>query len=254
MLENQKFAYDIKSLTVEALQHIKKGQYITFGAYEQDNNTLNGKEAIEWLVLDVKDGKALVISKYALDYQQYDTHYGGGLWNICSLRKWLNNDFINTAFSAEEKAMIPIVEVSADRNRIYHTNAGKATQDQVFLLSIKEVNQYFGSDSERQCESTDYAIESGARQSEGTNYQVLSEVNCKLPAKDFWWWMRRPGYFKSYIARVNNNDCWWWLRTPGYTQNRAALVKNNGDIAAFGFGFEKTIAAVRPALWINLNL
>jgi len=59
---------NIKPLTFDALRNIKKGQYITFGAYEQDNNTLNGKGTIEWLVLEVKNGKALVISKYALDY------------------------------------------------------------------------------------------------------------------------------------------------------------------------------------------
>lgn len=45
----------------------KVGHYVSFGKYEQDNNTSNGKEKIEWLVLEVKDGKALVISKYALD-------------------------------------------------------------------------------------------------------------------------------------------------------------------------------------------
>ena len=57
--------------TKEQLKNIKVGSYINFGAYEQDNNTSNGKEDVEWLVLEVKDGKALVISKYALDCKQY---------------------------------------------------------------------------------------------------------------------------------------------------------------------------------------
>ena len=39
------------------------GDLITFGTYEQDNNPDNGPEPIEWVVLDVKDHKALVISK-----------------------------------------------------------------------------------------------------------------------------------------------------------------------------------------------
>ena len=39
------------------------GDVITFGTYEQDNNPDNGPEPNEWVVLDVKDRKALVISK-----------------------------------------------------------------------------------------------------------------------------------------------------------------------------------------------
>lgn len=81
----------------------KVGHYVSFGKYEQDNNTSNGKEKIEWLVLEVKDGKALVISKYALDCKPYNTSSTNVTWETCSLRNWLNNDFINSAFSATEK-------------------------------------------------------------------------------------------------------------------------------------------------------
>ena len=73
----------------------KVGHYVSFGKYEQDNNTSNGKEKIEWLVLEVKDGKALVISKYALDCKPYNTSSTNVTWETCSLRNWLNNDFIN---------------------------------------------------------------------------------------------------------------------------------------------------------------
>ena len=44
--------------------------------------------------------------------------------------------------------MIPIVTVSADENPEYSTNPGKATQDQVFLLSLKETKKYFASGEE----------------------------------------------------------------------------------------------------------
>ena len=37
------------------IKNIKVGDTYTFGAYEQDHSTSNGKEAIEWTVLD-KDG------------------------------------------------------------------------------------------------------------------------------------------------------------------------------------------------------
>ena len=37
------------------------GEYVTFGHYEQDNNLENGKEPIEWKVLDKKDGRVLLL-------------------------------------------------------------------------------------------------------------------------------------------------------------------------------------------------
>ena len=201
---------------VEKLKIAKAGDYVFFGAYEQDNNTSNGKEDVEWLVLEVKDGKALVISKYALDCKPYNTSYTDVTWETCTLRKWLSNDFLGSAFSTEEKAMIPTVAVSADKNPDYSTNPGNATQDQVFLLSITEFNKYFSSDSARQCKPTDYAVANGAWESDSGN-------------------------------------CWWWLRSPGLTQNGAANVNNDGDVSELGNHVDYDDRAVRPALWIDLN-
>lgn len=198
------------------LKVAKAGDYVFFGAYEQDNNTSNGKEDVEWLVLEVKDGKALVVSKYALDCKQYNTSNTDVTWETCTLRKWLNNDFINAAFSSYEKAMIPTVTVSADKNPDYSTNPGNATQDQVFLLSITEANKYFNSNGARQCVPTDYAVANGTRES-------------------------------------NSGNCWWWLRSPGYDLNNAADVCIGGGVYERGNGVGSGDGAVRPALWIDLN-
>ncbi len=199
------------------LKNAKVGDYVIFGVYEQDNNASNGKEEIEWLVLDVQDGKALVISKYALDCQQYNTSYTIVTWETCILRNWLNNDFINTAFSDAQRARIPTVTVSADKNPEYSTNPGNATQDKVFLLSITEANKYFSFDSARQCEATAYAEAQGA-----------------------------------YVSSSNGN-CWWWLRSPGNYQYCAAYVYYVGDVYEHGVSVRSSNTAVRPALWIDLE-
>ena len=203
--------------TIEKLKVAKAGDYVFFGAYEQDNNTFNGKEDIEWLVLEVKDGKMLVISKYALDCKPYNTRYAGITWETCTLRKWLNNDFFNTAFSVEEKAMIPAITVSADGNPSYSTNPGIATQDQVFLLSITEANKYFSSDSARQYKPSDYAVANGV-----------------------------------YVHNSNGN-CGWWLRSPGSNQNFAAGVNVGGVVLVSGRSVDYHNVGVRPALWIDLS-
>ncbi len=201
---------------VEKLKVAEVGDYVFFGAYEQDNNTANGKEDIEWLVLDKKDGKALVISKYALDCKQYNTSYTDVTWETCSLRKWLNSTFINAAFTDAEKSLISTVTLSAE-NPVYYTNPGNATQDKVFLLSITEANKYFSSDSSRQCKATAYAEAQGA-------------------------------YVSNY-SRI----CWWWLRSPGDYHNTATSVLQSGDVKEYGYGVDYSITAVRPALWIDLN-
>ena len=213
-------AEKLQSIKPLLLAKAKPGDTVLFGEYEQDKDISNGKEDISWLVLEVKDGKALVVSKYALDCKQYNTSNTDVTWETCTLRKWLNNDFINAAFSSYEKAMIPTVTVSADENPDYSTNPGNATQDQVFLLSITEANKYFGSDSARQCKPTDYAFANGA-------------------------------YFNSV-----NGNCWWWLRSPGVTQysaHSAAYVHSSGGVYESGSDVDIGTSAVRPAMWISIK-
>ena len=205
------------------IKNIKVGDTYTFGAYEQDNSTSNGKEAIEWTVLD-KDGMSLLlISKQALDCQQYNTSYTDVTWESCSLRKWMNGTFLNKAFNAEEQAQIQNTTVSADKNPEYNTNPGNATTDKVFLLSINEVEKYFNSDEARKCAPTAYAKAQGAYTSD------------------------------SYKTASGAATCWWWLRSPGFDQAYAAGVNLGGSVNYTGNRVHTDNDAVRPALWINLD-
>ena len=207
----------IKPQYYEALlANAHPGSSVFFGSYEQDNHTTNGKEDIEWLVLAKEDDRILVISWYALDCQQYNTKYTDVTWETCSLRKWLNGTFLNAAFSKAEQAMIPTVTVSADKKPDYSTSPGSSTKDQIFLLSIPEVNQYFSNDAERQCKPTAYAEAHGC-----------------------------------YVNSSNGN-CWWWLRSPGY-DSAARRVNLGGSVTSGGGGVDLGDVAVRPALWINLE-
>lgn len=201
----------------KGLKNAKVGDCITFGTYEQDNNLDNGKEEIEWIVLKVQDGKAFVISKKALDCKQYNTSLADVTWETCTLRQWLNSEFMDAAFTGEEKEKIPTVEVPADQNPLYATHSGKATRDKVYLLSIDEVNQYYADDSERMCEPTDYAVAMGA-----------------------------------YVHKTNGN-CWWSLRTSGELQNKGAGVRSGGDVSEHGSPVDYTNTAVRPVMWIEIE-
>ena len=108
------------------------GDIVTFGNYEQDNNTANGKEPIEWIILDKReDGSLVLMSKYALDSKQYNTQDTSVTWETCTLRKWLNEDFYNAAFSTQEQAKIVPVTIENEDNPDYGTTGGKATQDSI---------------------------------------------------------------------------------------------------------------------------
>ena len=201
------------------------GKTIYFGAYEQDNDTTNGKESIEWLVLEREDDRILVISNYALDCKPYNTTRTDVTWETCSLRRWLNGTFLNAAFSAKELAMIPIVTVNAEKNPEYKTNPGNDTLDRVYLLSIKEANKYFSSDEAKGCQDTPYCYAQGAK-----------------------------SYAQSKKTVMN-----WWLRSPGSETYKAAIVGkygygvNNYGAYVNGTGEGNGDIAVRPVIWISLE-
>ena len=186
---------------------------VSFGEYEQDGNVLNGKEPIEWIVLDEQDDKKLVISKYGLEYPRYNEEYTAVTWETCSLRTWLNKTFLNAAFSEEEQAGILWTTVTPDENPDYSTFAGNATYDRVFLLSIDEVNRYF---------SSDYA-----KRGKATNSAKNGESGTK--------------------------KCRWWLRTPGHDSTYVAVVEFDGTLEKSGHVVNNSIVAVRPAMWIDSN-
>lgn len=206
----------------EVLKAANVGDTIKFGKYEQDNNLSNGKEDIEWNVLAKEDNRALLISKYALDCKQYNSTKTDVTWETCSVRKWLNETFIDSAFDGAEKSIVKKTKVLAEKNPYYSTDPGNATTDKVFLLSINEANKYFGSDEDRKCIPTEYAKANGAYTS--------------------------SGYTKNGVP-----TCGWWLRSPGDDQGRAANVSDYGSVNYLGMRVDYGDGCVRPALWINLD-
>lgn len=208
---NQRYARETKNLKTANV-----GDIINFGAYEQDNIKINGKEEIKWQVLAKEDNKLFLISTKALDCQIYNDSYIDVTWETCSLRSWLNGTFLNAAFSKKEQALIQNTTVSADKNPEYDTDPGNETYDKVFLLSITEAEKYFATDASRQCEQTAYAVVNGANGSSGSN-------------------------------------CLWWLRSPGNYRNYPSYVYNDGEVYYYGTIVDNDNLCVRPAMWINID-
>lgn len=192
----------------------------TFGSYEQDGDSSNGKEPIEWLVLDRDGDRVLLISKYALDYQSFMPFYEPMTepytWESCSLRRWLNGTFLNAAFSADEQQRLLTTTVITSPGSLHRENGPVTTEDRVFLLSNTEVYAYFASEAATAAEYTAYAL-----------------------SENPW-----PGN----AATPGPAD--WWLRTTdGYDHPDGVYA--DGRVGEGARAYEGEY--VRPAIWITVD-
>ena len=213
-------------------------------SYQDDNGyTVNNiyyfkYEPLKWRVLDPETG--IVLSKSIIDSQAYsNTIYENGTdaygytayWNnasytkyandyaTSSIRKWLNEDFYNTAFTSSQKQNI--LPTTLD-NSAYSTDYSKydsvSTTDNVFLLSYSEAqNTSYG--------FTDNTSSTETRKAVGTDY---------AKAQGLW------------VYSSNKCSC-WRLRSAGSNYDYACRVSLGGDVSGSD-SVDHTNGGVRPAM------
>ena len=192
------------------------GSVVYFGRYEQDNNYNNGSEPIQWRVLDIRNGKALLLSVYGLETMAYHYQSQSMTWENCSLRQYLNSNFYNGVFNDQERPFIAESYLSNNSSSHYGTYGGNATYDHVFLLSIDELRYYFPSEGSRKMQPTALARSHGA------------------------------------YGTADRNCAWWWLRSPGQATNCASSVNSIGVLLDTGPVVSDVTGAIRPAIWVNM--
>ncbi|MDO4620173.1 MAG: DUF6273 domain-containing protein [Lachnospiraceae bacterium] len=192
-------------------------QVVTFGSYEQNNDPADGSEPIEWYVLDRTGDSALLLSKNCLDYMVYHDVFTYVTWETCSLRQWMNSEFLNAAFSDAEQAYIIPTELVTKSNSISYAPGGNNTIDQVFLLSSEEAKQYL----------TTIELLTGT----GTEYSYAKGLKLSKLAK---------GETAEYR-----------LRSPG-TQSDYAASCNIAGVSEEGFSVDMP-CGVRPAVWVDAD-
>lgn len=210
----QEKGFEINILPVFLLRTLCKGNgIIEFGTYpfEVDGT----KRPIKWAVLRQDGKKSLLLSAYGLDRKPYNERRGTITWENCTLRKWLNEEFYNAAFSDEEKKRICLTAIQNADNSRYGTSGGNDTEDQIFLLSIDEAKQYL-TQTERMTVHSPYVVKHGA-------------------------------------YKWRNGNCCWWLRSPGLKAYEAADVNEYGYIPGIGHDVNNSRIAVCPAMWIELE-
>ena len=209
------------------------GNIVTFGRYEQDNDINNGAEEIEWIVLDYDEAnqKVLLLSRYGLDAVPYSKESIYVTWRTSTLRTWLNSEFLNKAFRIVEQTAILNTIVDNGLNQgyseKYYTEVEYNTQDQIFLLSYAEANQYLG-----------------VTYNESNNTKARVALTAYAIAQGGW-------TDSSNFTEEGMPIGWWWLRSPGGTSAYADRVNQNGSLREYPVLYYT--GAARPALWLNLE-
>lgn len=192
-------------------------------------------EPIEWIVLDPQSN--LLLCKSLIDSQAYsNTMYLNGYeytsdkagtnytcdYESSSIREWLNDDFYNTAFTADQQRYILTTELDnsaySDYMSIYNS---EPTADKIFLLSYSDVQKAkygFINDT----------AETPTRQAKGTDYAKSQGLSVG----------------DSYTST-------WRLRSAGSCSESGSCVGFFGEVAVDNLGITDVGLGIRPAMRVS---
>ncbi|MDR1960658.1 MAG: DUF6273 domain-containing protein [Gracilibacteraceae bacterium] len=164
---------DAKTLTPDEIQNIEIGSSVLYGSFEGN--------PLEWIVLSIDGRRALMITRDCITKRNYNDEYTEITWENCSLRRWLNSDFYDDAFTEAQKARIMETEIVNADNKECGTEGGNNTVDKVFLLSVEESERYFQTKEERMAYYD--------RQGDLSGWAFVAV-----------WWLRSPGAYGDEAA------------------------------------------------------
>ena len=233
--------------------NVSVGDKVQFGLYPQ---TADGYDftPIEWRILARSDNEILVISEKLIDSLPYNEDGKEVHWVDSDIRKWLNNDFYNSAFNVYEKSAIKkscctgngaYVVVDYEKNEYDYKEVGCGdTEDHVFLLNVQETRMYFIDESNIGLLFNEKRV---AQQTEYAAKKDLALLNGETANK------KKSSKQKSFVGR----DSEWWLRNRGLGgMSFAAYVDSTGSVRSHGAKTHGSLGGIthgiRPAVRIKL--
>lgn len=206
------------SIRVRTKETDKKTGYnvIEFGKYDME---IGYSGPVEWLVVDRNNESYLLVSRYILDCKNYNNSDKEVTWDNATLNEWLNNYFLNGAFSSDEIAYMNYLGDFAIDGK------GK-----VSLLNIAACDKYFGRED-------------------------VEKRNYKLSAKATTW---AKSNFQETVDAKNSDyyDCGsFYLTNNGTTDRKAAWVGQYGHIYKEGQAVKLEHGdGVRPVIVVKKEL
>ena len=213
----------ITDVAYSTLSNDDKSRYIVLSTYVAPSYTVGGTvefgtlagQPITWKVLsvDTANSRALVISENILEKRQFDAdseNYSGS-----DIQAYLNGDFITT-YGLDKSIMCNVDVTTA----IETTTVGSG-EDKVFLLSLTEVNTYFGTVPQ-----------------DPSAYEDFEEFQAaQKQAQD------------KRVAKYDGTADYWWLRSKNANgwPYPAVITEEGYD----SMTQETNSYGVRPAFWVN---
>lgn len=197
---------------------VKTGDILLWGRYPQGQS--GELLPIEWQVLDVETDRVLLLARYVLDAQPYHAENAPVHWYHYTLRGWLNDAFVNAAFTLEEQAAIweddSTEDPAADllQNLFGVEMPAARMRDRVFLLGVGDIGKYYPD------QSAHHLFCPGA------------STQCT-----------------PYAAQLLEEPC-WWLRSTLPGKDMAHIVSPTDSIGVSGID-KGNRQGVRPAMWLN---
>ena len=204
-----------KTTEQETFEKLNVGDIITFGAYQ-------------WKVLDVKSDRALILAERSIGEMRYSTSDSMTKWRTSAVRTWLQEHLASNAFNDEERTRAIEVINKPDPNPYYdYVDDDQDVRDRIFLLTAKEVVQYFGDSGQL-----------------GTSANLNDQYNAN----------------RIIEHSTIDEDHVWWLRTSGRSLGFQPIVTHIGVIYLGGVPAApptpdypgNTRPGVRPAMWIKM--
>ncbi len=241
--------YDISNPRVE--DDLTTWDCVYFGNYWQNDTNEDGvadendeKEPIKWRVLSVDGNDAFLLADKSLDFQQYNETGDDVIWETCTLRTWLNEEFFNESFSKNEQNTIKTTQVTDEGNTVYEIPSGNNTNDKIYLPSLTEVtNSIYGFNNTINNEKT--------RMATATKYVIKQRMNDTTGSSEFpedkesAWGLRTHNKYRSN-GIINGESVPYTLGLIVRAYGRIAINSPNMTTAAYYFD-------IRPCLHIDLS-
>ena len=213
----------------------KTGEIIAFGNYK-------------WRVLDVSDDKTLLLSEKVIEEKWKPCGYW---WKNNDMRKYLNGEFLLN-FTEEQREKIIETQINNPKNLWYGTDNGDDTYDKVFLLSLDEVDRYFGN-------SGDYKERRNETYGCFSNGHDPERIAFNNDGKAVRWFLR---------SRGEDFDIKWHTDDVHVIFTYQTIVRADGRVDVCGMGGfgsvyeesrgyeadgERYTGCIRPAMWVRTD-
>ena len=227
---------------------IDESKPIRFGSYPQGSNK-DVDLPIEWVILSFSSSKVKLMSKYILDWKPFyvqSKNKESQAWLSSSLRKWLNMEFLEKAFTEEERAFISLEDSGLYDDTYDEFCPDYAVNDAESRHSHTEDNVKVMCPSYSECPG----IGTYKDRKHGDHYGYRRRWFPKEDRRGTGLSIAKPTEYAILQGAPKEDSCEYWLRSLGRFWGHEAIADKEGWLDSAHFG---SSAGVRPVITLDLT-